>query len=110
MSWESDAIALIHADFDVRPRLVEAAMRKSDEFRELCEHYWACSSALDAWDRRDSTVAPERRAEYAEMLAELGREIQDWKKTLADSDPRSTGLIEEESHQASSLGKPKPKG
>jgi hypothetical protein len=55
---------------------VDQAFDSSESFRGLCRDYLACATALAQWRRSDSTDAPIRAEEYAELLAELGTEVQ----------------------------------
>ena len=64
--------------FPGREALVERGVRESAAFRSLCADYLACLRALDHWKGRRSEEAGARRAEYEQLLAELGREIRSW--------------------------------
>jgi hypothetical protein len=69
---------MIQARFPGRERSIERAFGENRSFRELCVDYRRCASAVDRWQRSPSNGAASRREEYAELLEELGREIQDW--------------------------------
>jgi hypothetical protein len=69
---------MIQARFPGRERSIARAFGENRSFRELCVDYRRCASAVDRWQRSPSNGAASRREEYAELLEELGREIQDW--------------------------------
>jgi hypothetical protein len=70
--------ALIQTLYPGRDRLIESALDEYPAFRELCEDYRRCASAVDRWQRQDGIEATSRHQEYAELLEELGLEIQAW--------------------------------
>jgi hypothetical protein len=69
---------MIQARFPGRERSIERAFGDNRSFRELCVDYRRCASAVDRWQRQNGIGATSRHQEYAEMLEDLGLEIQAW--------------------------------
>ena len=82
MNTDTDTLALIRATFAGQDELVERAFRRNESFRSVCEDYRECVAVLERWKQRETAEAPFRRQEYAELLVELGREIQIWLEAL----------------------------
>jgi hypothetical protein len=69
---------LITCAFPGRDALIERAYRASGSFRDLCRDYRKCAEALNGWRRSSDEASTSRAREYAELLSELGREIESW--------------------------------
>lgn len=76
MNPDTDTLILIRTSFPGRDELIERAFSESRPFQTLCEDYRDCVAALHRWKQRDVAEAPPRSKEYAELLVELGLEIQ----------------------------------
>ena len=76
MSPRRKTVTLIQTLYPGRDRLIESALREYPAFRELCVDYRRCASAVDRWQRQDGIEATSRHQEYAQLLEELGLEIQ----------------------------------
>ena len=73
-----DSVARVISQFEDWKTRIEQSFQQSDDFRSLCEDYAVCARALENWQASDAAAATERRKEYTELLAELGKEIHDW--------------------------------
>jgi len=73
-----DAVTLtmMKRRFVGREAAVERAFGTSESFRGLCRDYLASLAALARWQESDSEDAAHRSAEYAELVAELTRELE----------------------------------
>ena len=73
----SDAVpAAVRQHFVGRDAAVQRAYEHSESFRDLCRDYLTCLAALGRWKASSSADAGTRSAEYAELLAELAREME----------------------------------
>jgi hypothetical protein len=72
------SIARVIKHFNGWESYIEHSCHNDSEFRSLCEDYAVCDRALENWQASDAVVALQRRKEYAEWLADLEREIQNW--------------------------------
>ena len=82
MNPDADTLTLISAAFTDGDELIGRAFRRSESFRSVCEDYRECATALEHWKKLETVEAHLRRREYAELLVELGREIQIWLEAL----------------------------
>ena len=73
-----DSVARVISQFEDWKTRIEKSFQESDDFRSLCEDYAVCARALENWQASNAATATERQKEYAELLAELGKEILDW--------------------------------
>jgi len=73
-----DSVARVISQFEDWKTRIEQSFRESDDFRSLCKDYAVCERALENWQASNEAVAAQRRQEYTELLAELGKEILDW--------------------------------
>ena len=48
------------------------------EFKTICEDYGKCFAALHHWNQFSDEIAPKRKQEYSDLLAELEEEIHDY--------------------------------
>lgn len=78
MNPDTDTLTLVRTTFTGRDELIERVFRESRSFWALCEDYRECYVAIDRWKQLNTAEAPLRRQEYAELLVELGWEIQTW--------------------------------
>lgn len=72
------SIARVIKHFEGWESYIECPCHEDSEFRSLCEDYAVCDRALENWQASDAAVAPQRRKEYAEWLADLEQEIHSW--------------------------------
>ena len=75
---DMDTLSLIRAHFEGPEGLIERPFRQDAAFRSLCEDYQACAEALARWNCSAAVAAVDRRKEYADLLAQLDREIRTW--------------------------------
>jgi len=61
---------------------IDRGLRDHPSFRELCEDYRRCASALERWRKLDGEGPASRRHEYEELLAELASEVETWFEVL----------------------------
>jgi hypothetical protein len=73
---EAATLTRIKCRFAGRERAAERAFEASESFRGLCRDYLACTATLARWQELESEEARRRSAEYAELMAELTREIE----------------------------------
>ena len=73
-----DSAARVISQFEDWKTRIEQSFQESDDFRSLCKDYAVCERALENWQASNAAVAAQRRQEYTELLAELGKEILDW--------------------------------
>ena len=78
MRSQSATLSMIQARFPGRERSIARAFGENPSFRELCDDYRKCASAVDRWQRQTGKSAASRRQEYAELLEELHLEIRAW--------------------------------
>jgi hypothetical protein len=74
---------LVSSAFPDREELIERAYEEDGSFRDLCQDYRKCAAALERWRGADSEASSSRAKEYAELLAELERELEDWLDVVA---------------------------
>jgi len=75
---EQDSVARVIRQFEGWQTRIEQSFQESEDFRSLCQDYAVCERALENWQASNAAVAAERRQQYTELLAELGKEILDW--------------------------------
>jgi hypothetical protein len=78
MGSRQDARTAVTRAFPDHEAAIDRALRDHASFRELCEDYRRCASALNRWQRLDGDGPAARSREYHALLEELGLEIQDW--------------------------------
>jgi len=78
MGSRQDTKSCVAEAFPGIASLIESAYRESGSFRDLCRDYRKCAEALDGWRRSSDEASTSRAREYAELLSELGREIESW--------------------------------
>lgn len=88
MGLRQDIPALIRTSFPGRDPLIERVFHDNQTFRDLCQDYRRCAAALNRWSARADAEAVPRQQEYAELLAELGREIESWLDAMETDSPR----------------------
>ena len=71
-------LSMIQARFPGRERSIARAFGENRSFRDLCDDYRKCDSAVDRWQRTKGKGAVSRRQEYEELLEELHFEIRAW--------------------------------
>lgn len=77
MRSATEMLALIKHSFGDADGLVERSFSSDREFRSICKDYYDCKQALERWQASDAEVAGLRLREYAELLADLGRDIRE---------------------------------
>ena len=75
---DPDTLHQLKASFRGRGPLIDRLFADCEEFRSLCVDYCQCAAAVDYWRRQPTGVATTRHEEYAELLIELDREIENW--------------------------------
>ena len=78
MHAEADVLGLIQAAFGERGATAVYLFRVDEGFRSLCEDYYDCVISMERLSDRSTGQPDRRRREYAELLLDLDREIQDW--------------------------------
>lgn len=78
MGSRQDARSHVVRAFPGREAAIDRALRDHASFRELCEDYRKCASALKRWRRLNGDGPSSRSREYAELLADLAAEIEEW--------------------------------
>ena len=76
--------------FPGRDELIERAFRRNSSFRDLCQDYRKCATALERWRRSDSEASSVRAREYADLLAELELELEGWLDIAANDGVKPT--------------------
>ena len=82
LNSDADTLALIRTSFAGREKLIERVFGESASFRTLCEDYRQCNDALQRFEVRSSVESVPRSQEYADLLVELGSEIQNWLEAI----------------------------
>lgn len=82
MDVDRDTLSLIRTSFAGRERLIERVFGESRSFQTLCEDYRQCNEALQRFEQRSSAESYARSQEYADLLVELGSEIQNWLEAM----------------------------
>ena len=82
MGSRHDTLSCVAAAFPGSVSLIERAYRENSSFRDLCRDYRACAEVLEGWRRSDDEASSLRSREYAELLSELGREIESWLEAM----------------------------
>jgi transposase-like protein len=70
-------LEVILRGFPEQRDVIERTFRDQPSFRELCEDYHRCAAALGRWRRLHGEASSARSREYAELLEELTREIEE---------------------------------
>ena len=78
---------MIQARFPGRERSIARAFGENGSFRDLCDDYRKCASAVDRWQRQKGKSAVSRRREYEELLDELHVEIREWLDAMESVSP-----------------------
>lgn len=80
MRSKGTTLSMIQTRFPGRERPIARAYAENRSFRELCDDYRKCDSAVDRWQRQQGkgNEAASRRQEYVELLEELDLEIRTW--------------------------------
>jgi len=73
-------------------RLIDLAFRDDSSFRELCEDYQRCATALSRWQRLNGEEPSSRCEEYSELLVELVGDIKTWLDERENDSPRVSGI------------------
>ncbi|HSN54156.1 MAG TPA: hypothetical protein VLT32_05770 [Candidatus Sulfomarinibacteraceae bacterium] len=91
MGSRQDARLLVVRAFPDREAAIDRALRDHASFRELCEDYRKCASALKRWRRLNGDGPSSRSREYAELLADLTAELEAWLEDLRDGQEHPIG-------------------
>ena len=83
---DANTLSVVQAALTASDPLIERAFRRSESFRDLCEDYRECAAALRRWEQGNGTGASSRTQEYADLLLELGREIQNWLEAFSHAE------------------------
>jgi len=82
MSPDTNTQELIQTTFPGQDRLIGQAFKENRSFRELCEDYRRCVTALQRWKRSTEAESSQRQQEYNDLLEELGQEIETWLEAM----------------------------
>lgn len=82
MSSQKIAGTAVRSAFPGHERAIDRGLRDHPSFRELCEDYRRCASALERWRTLDGEGPSARTREYEGLLAELGSEVETWFEVL----------------------------
>lgn len=82
MIIDRDTLSLIRTSFAGHEKLIERAFGESRSFQTLCEDYRQCNEALQRFEQRSAAESDARSQEYADLLVELGSEIQNWLEAM----------------------------
>lgn len=91
MGSTKTTFAVILRAFPDRRDFIERAFHEHPSFRELCEDYRRCAAALERWQQLNGDGPSARSREYAELLEELGREIEESLGTATAGPSRAGG-------------------
>ena len=92
MGPREDARSLVIDTFPGHDAVIDRALRDHPSFRELCEDYRRCTSALARWQRAGDDASTARSREYEQLLAELADELRFWIETLEEGAGRPGGV------------------
>ncbi len=79
---DTDTLTLIQTSFPGQDELIERALGESEPFRALCQDFRDCVAVHGHWEQLDAAKASPCSQEYADLVVELGREIQVWLKAI----------------------------
>ena len=71
-------LSIVLSRFPDHQETIKRLFREKETFQTLCEDYRKCLKALEYWNRRSSPEAPQRSAEYGDLLEELETEILEY--------------------------------
>lgn len=83
MGPTADMLVLVKARFPGREDRIERAFWRQPGFRSLCLDFRDCVTTMERLRERGTAEAIARQLEYADVLADLMREIESW---LAEHD------------------------
>ena len=78
MARNAAALAVVKSGFADQQEKVELEFENNEVFRNLCEEFEQCSSAIEHWKNNETADAEQRAQEYVDLLAELRQEIETW--------------------------------
>jgi hypothetical protein len=73
MNDDTDAISLVVLK---RGKEIEQLSARSESFRDLCADFATAEEVLREWKVSSAPESKERRAEYRQLVLELGQEIE----------------------------------
>ena len=82
MNLDMDTLTMIRTSFPGRDELIEHAFSESQPFQALCEDYRECNEALQRFKQLSAAESVPRSQEYADLLVDLGSEIQNWLEAM----------------------------
>lgn len=72
-----EGVAAVRLRFPARVQAINKLAMRDVVFCEICRDFAEAQTELAKWDASSDPVRDERMAEYGELLAALGREIED---------------------------------
>ena len=91
MGSRQDLRSLVVRAFPGHEAAIDRALRDDASFRELCEDYHKCASALSRWRQLEGDGPASRSREYRGLLAELGDELEAWLENLEEAQGQPLG-------------------
>ena len=82
MAENAATFTVIKSGFAAQQEKIELEYESSEAFRNLCEEYEQCLTAVEHWKNSNSSYANQREQEYVDLLAELHQEITSWLQGL----------------------------
>lgn len=70
------AVTVAKHHFPTRGQAIEERAARDEEFRDLCVDLADAEAELQRWEQLTGPKCLERRAEYAELVRDLAREIE----------------------------------
>ena len=83
MTDSGPMLAVVESGFSDHREAIEREFNANEGFRNLCQEYEQCASAVIHWRKSKSPQAAKREQEYSELLLELQEEIMSWLEDLA---------------------------
>lgn len=72
-----EGVAAVRLRFPTRTQAIDELALRDVVFCEICRDFAEAQTELAKWDKSSDSVRDERMAEYRELLAALGREIEE---------------------------------
>lgn len=72
-----EGVAAVRLQFPVRVKAIDERAAWDDVFCEICRDFAEAQAELAKWEASPDPNRDERCAEYRELIAELGKEIED---------------------------------
>ncbi|MBB4232270.1 hypothetical protein [Rhizobium mongolense] len=72
-----EGVAAVRLQFPIRAKAIEELASRDDVFCEICRDFAEAQMELAKWRASEDPNREERCAEYQELVAGLGKEIED---------------------------------